>query len=208
MITRRAFSKGLLLLPITPATVRAERQVFWPNRLVQAARAQIGITLSYDPSYVGLAYPGGDPPRDRGVCTDVIVRAYRDAFGMDLQAVIHEDMKRAFRSYPSNWGLSRPDPNIDHRRVQNLERFFERAGFEVDVPEHVHDVRAGDVCTMRLPGNLPHIVIASDRDTPSGRPLVIHNVGRGTREEDFFDRFPPTRCFRVVPPQLRLSEEK
>ena len=109
---------------------RAAGAAFANNlELVVAARQQVGVTVIYDGSYRVLAYPGGDVPIERGVCTDVIVRALRDARGVDLQKLVHEDMRAHFRDYPQRWGLARPDANIDHRRVPNLMKYFERAGY-------------------------------------------------------------------------------
>lgn len=151
--------------------------------LVDAARRQIGKTIYYDPSYVGLAYPGGDVPRDRGVCTDVVIRALRDALQFDLQKLVHEDMKASFSRYPTIWNLKRPDRNIDHRRVPNLQTYFQRKGYSIDVTRNGNDYRPGDIVTCMV-GNRPHIMLVSDRKTRDGVPLVIHNIGRGTREED------------------------
>lgn len=177
MIDRRALIVALPAL-VLPAVARAEPD--WPVRLVAAARAQIGRTVVYDPAYVRLAYPGGDVPADRGVCTDVIIRAYRSAFGLDLQALVHEDMSRAFSAYPKAWGLTRTDRNIDHRRVPNLETFLTRRGASLPL---AGGWRAGDLVTQRLGGSLPHISIIA-ADTPAGAtPPVIHNIGAGTRAE-------------------------
>jgi uncharacterized protein YijF (DUF1287 family) len=177
MIDRRALIVSLPALALPGA---AAGQTAWPLKLVAAARAQIGRTVLYDPAYVRLAYPGGDVPADRGVCTDVIIRAYRAAFGADLQALVHEDMSRAFAAYPSAWGLARPDRNIDHRRVPNLETFLTRRGASLPL---VGGWRAGDLVTQRLGGSLPHISIVA-ADTPAGAtPPVIHNIGAGAREE-------------------------
>lgn len=153
-------------------------------RLVEAARVQIGATLHYDGSYRTLAYPGGDVPLERGVCTDVVIRALRTAYGMDLQQQVHEDMRRHFSLYPALWGLSRPDRNIDHRRVPNLQTFFRRQGWALPVSQQSSDYRPGDIVTSIIPPHLPHIMIVSDRTTADGRPLVIHNIGAGTREDD------------------------
>ena len=163
--------------------------------LVAAARAQIDVTTGYDGSYRRLDYPGGDPPRETGVCTDVLIRAYRDGLGVDLQKRVHEDMASDFAGYPAIWGLSRPDPNIDHRRVPNLERFFTRTGVELPA----RDWRAGDIASMRLPGGAPHIGVVSDRVGLSARPLVIHNIGAGAREEDVLGRYNGERRFRYLP---------
>lgn len=151
---------------------------------VAAARAQIGVTVRYDPAYRVLAYPGGDVPADRGVCTDVIVRALRSQ-GLDLQQLLHEDMRTAFADYPSHWGLARPDRNIDHRRVPNLMRWFERHGWQQPTGATAADFAAGDIVAWKLDGNgLLHVGIVSDRRLADGTPLVLHNIARGTQEEN------------------------
>lgn len=152
--------------------------------LIRAARRQLGVTLTYDPAYTRLRFPGGDVEREKGVCTDVVIRAYRDAFGVDLQALVNADMKRAFSAYPKRWGLARPDSNIDHRRVPNLQTYFGRSGAKRALPSTYDGWEAGDIFTCLVGGNLPHIGIVSDKRTAEGRPLVIHNIGAGTREED------------------------
>ena len=152
--------------------------------LAITARRQIGVTLSYDPAYTRISYPGGDVPESRGVCTDVVIRALR-IHGIDLQRRVHEDMRAHFQKYPQKWGLRGPDRNIDHRRVPNLQTWFTREGWSVPVGNRAEDYRAGDLVTWMLPGNLPHIGIVSDRKTMvKGTPLIIHNIGRGAREED------------------------
>lgn len=164
--------------------------------LVSAARKQTRSPVVYDGSYVRLAYPMGDVPPDRGVCTDVIVRAYR-AIGIDLQQLVHEDMRANFARYPPHWGLSRPDTNIDHRRVPNLQTFFERAGAAVAVSRTASEYLPGDLVTWRLPGNLPHIGIVSDRrNADTGNPLIIHNIGAGPVEDDILYSFPITGQYR------------
>jgi uncharacterized protein len=152
-------------------------------RLIAAARSQIGITRSYDPAYTAIPYPNGDVPRALGVCTDVIIRAYRDAFGIDLQQLVHEDMTADFAAYPTQWGLERPDRNIDHRRVLNLRAYMARQKADLAITRHVKDWQPGDILTSMVGGKLPHIGIVSDREV-QGRPLVIHNIGSGTQEED------------------------
>ncbi len=172
----------------------------WGARLVAAAKSQIGKTVIYDPAYVRLAYPGGDIPRERGVCTDVVIRAYRDAFDIDLQKLVHEDMKRNFADYPKIWGLGRTDRNIDHRRVPNLQRFLTRAGALVNPSADPADFAAGDLVSQMLPGNLPHIAIVSDRLAEDGEtPLVIHNIGAGARMENRLFAFEHTGHFRFPP---------
>jgi uncharacterized protein YijF (DUF1287 family) len=168
------------------------------GNLVAAARKQIGVTVSYDPAYAVLNYPNGDVPKDRGVCTDVLIRAAREGLSADLQKLLHEDMRGHFSAYPKQWGLSRPDRNIDHRRVPNLRTYFKRRGFELGLPDAggVPDFQPGDIVTCTVPPNLPHIMIVSDRKTAGGRPLVIHNIGGGTREEDALRSFPLTGHYR------------
>lgn len=166
-------------------------------KLVGAARKQIGVTVTYDPAYTALAYPNGDVPPDRGVCTDVLIRALREARGLDLQKAVHEDMKAHFSAYPKTWGLSKPDKNIDHRRVPNLQTYFKRIGASLEVTTKPGDYRAGDIVTSMLPGNLPHIMIVSDRKTEAGVPLVVHNIGRGAQEEDRLFAFPLTGHYRL-----------
>ncbi len=154
------------------------------ERLVAAARRQVGVTLAYDPAYSQLAFPGGDVDRAKGVCTDVLIRAYRDALGVDLQALVNADMKADFGAYPKHWGLRRPDRNIDHRRVPNLATFWTRQRARLPVSSDPADWRPGDIFTAMTGGRFPHTGIVSDRTTAAGRPLVIHNIGRGAREED------------------------
>jgi uncharacterized protein len=171
-------------------------------RLVDAARIQTQSRVVYDGQYTRIPYPMGDVPANRGVCTDVVIRAYR-ALGIDLQALVHEDMRANFSLYPRLWGLKKPDPNIDHRRVPNLQRFFERAGAKVTRAQ-AESYLPGDLVTWILPGNLPHIGIVSDRHARnSDRPLVIHNIGAGPAEEDMLHAYPITGHYRYhVAPKL------
>jgi len=164
-------------------------------RLVAAARAQVGVTILYDPSYLPIGYPGGDVPLDRGVCTDVIVRAYRTV-GLDLQVLVHEDMRSTWEAYPKLWGQSCPDPNIDHRRVPNLATFLRRHGETVAATPPTDRFLAGDLVTWKLPSGNPHIGLVSDRRSAAGAPLVIHNIGLGAREEDVLFAFPITGHYR------------
>jgi len=166
-------------------------------KLIAAAKAQVGVTVSYDPAYVKLEYPDGDVPEDRGVCTDVVIRAFRRV-GVDLQQAVHEDMKRAFSKYPKQWGLSRPDPNIDHRRVPNLRRFLERGGKQLAVTKVPGDYKAGDIVTCTVPPHLPHIMLVSDVVSPAEprRLQVIHNIGAGARMEDRLFDFEITGHYR------------
>ena len=170
----------------------------FPNSLIQAARARTSAGVRYDPAYRTIDYPMGDVPDDTGVCTDVIIRAYR-ALGEDLQARVHEDMTADFPAYPDLWGLTRPDPNIDHRRVPNLETYFAREGAELPVSTDANAYQPGDLVTYRLGGRLPHIAIVSDKTGPSGAYNIIHNIGSGVREEDALMSHQLHRRFRWAP---------
>jgi len=169
---------------------------FSPERFVQDARAQIGKTLQYDPAYVRIPYPMGDIPIVQGVCTDVVIRALRRQ-GIDLQQRVHEDMRKNFHLYPNQprWELSKPDTNIDHRRVPNLQRYFERKGYTVTD----NTFRPGDIVTWNLRPLVEHIGIVSDRKDPTGqRPLIIHNFGQGTQEEDILTSYTITGHYRIA----------
>ncbi len=156
--------------------------------LVVAARRQVGVTLLYDPAYVEMPYPGGDVPAERGVCTDVVVRALRVG-GLDLQQSIHEDMRAHFAEYPQQWGLHAPNRSIDHRRVPNQMRWFDREGWSRPITANAADYAAGDIAAWKLSGSgLLHIGIVSDRKAPNGTPLIIHNIGDGTQEDDILFR--------------------
>ncbi len=188
----RSIALILSLVLALPAFAGSE-----PSRLTAAARAQIGVTLSYDPGYAALAFPGGDVPRDRGVCTDVVIRALRDAWGIDLQAAVNRDMTADFPAYPALWGLDHTDRNIDHRRVPNLQTLFTRIGASLPLDEGPTPYLPGDIITWKLPGNLDHIGIVSDRRTAEGVPLILHNIGRGAQEEDILFAYPMTGHYRI-----------
>ena len=174
----------LFALPATAQDVTA---------LVQAARAQVGVTTIYDPAYVRLDFPGGDVETTHGVCTDVVIRALRVAWGVDLQLAVNRNMKADFAAYPKMWGLKTTDRNIDHRRVPNLQTLFKRIGAQVE-----GEYLPGDVVSWMLPGNLPHIGVISDRRSADGlRPLVLHNIGAGAQEEDRLFDFPVTGHYRI-----------
>lgn len=173
------------------------------ERLVRAAEGQVGVTRSYDGSYAQLDFPGGDVPSETGVCTDVLIRAARAGLGIDLQLAVNRDMKADFAAYPANWGLTRPDPNIDHRRVPNLAVLLRRLGAELDRDGASDTYLPGDIVTWLLPGNLPHIGIVTDRPGADERtPMVIHNIGAGTRIEDRLFAFEITGHFRLTAPVL------
>ncbi len=147
------------------------------------ARGQIGD--AYVMGYVSIPYPNGDIPKGQGVCTDVVVRSFRRA-NLDLQRLVHEDMKAYFSAYPNNWGLRRTDPSIDHRRVPNLQTFFARKGKTLTkqtTPAQLSAWRPGDVVTWDLDNGLDHCGIVSDKKNAAGIPLVIHNIGRCAEED-------------------------
>lgn len=168
---------ALLALSLVTGIAHADGEA-----LAAAAAAQMGVTTGYDGSYQRIAYPGGDVALATGVCTDVLIRAFR-AQGIDLQQRVHEDMRGAFAAYPAAWGLTRPDRNIDHRRVPNLETYLGRHGEVLATSKQPADYAAGDIVSWRLDSGLPHIGIVSARRI-DGRPLVIHNIGAGVQEED------------------------
>lgn len=165
--------------------------------LVNAAKSQVGVTIRYDPAYVRLAYPGGDVPLERGVCTDVIVRAYRKV-GIDLQELVHKDMRANWSAYRhvAQWGLKKPDPNIDHRRVPNLTTFFKRHGVELKASRNPADYLPGDIVTWRLSNGLLHIGMVADGKSPAGVPLIVHNIGAGAQVEDVLFEYTITGHFR------------
>ena len=140
--------------------------------------------VTYDPSYFSIDYPNGDVPSDKGVCTDVVIRAYRK-MGVDLQKEVHEDMKANFSLYPKIWGLKRPDKNIDHRRVPNLMTYFKRQGAEKPITKDASDYKPGDVVSWNLGGAITHIGIVVNKKSSDGkRYLIVHNIGGGQVLED------------------------
>ena len=159
------------------------------DKLALDAKKQIGVTISYDPTYRKLDFPRGDVPQETGVCTDVVVRAYR-LQNIDLQQLLNVDMKANFSAYPKTWGLKSTDKNIDHRRVPNIETYFERHGQSLSMTDE-SSFKAGDIVSWRLPdSNLPHIGIVSDKSASDDTPLIIHNIGRGTQEENILFAYP------------------
>ena len=152
--------------------------------IVAAARSQIGVTVKYAPAYEIIKCPNGDVPRERGVCTDVLIRALRDARGVDLQTLIYQDMKWHRWAYPLKSIVQAVDPNIVHRRVLNMECYFRRHGWTV-ASNAIGDFLPGDIVTCRVSGKLPHVMIVSDQSDTNGVPFVIHNIGCGTKEDAY-----------------------
>ncbi len=170
---------SLILMILGFQTARAD----FSRDLAMAAEDRANHRVTYDPKYVSIPYPNGDVPADTGVCTDVVVRSYR-AMGIDLQRLVHEDMKRNFRKYPKIWGLKRPDPNIDHRRVPNLEMFLTRRGASLPISTDPSKFLPGDVVTWRMRDGQPHMGIVSTRKSRDGVPLIAHNIGAGPQVEN------------------------
>lgn len=173
--------KQLLVLLLALLPVTAEKDFY--EKLSDAAISLTKDHVEYDGAYRRIPYPNGDVAKDRGVCTDVVIRAYRK-LGIDLQKEVHEDMKANFSKYPKIWGLKSPDTNIDHRRVPNLQTFFSRHGEVKAISTKAGDYKPGDIVTWMLMGNLPHIGIVVNRKAPSGNYMVVHNIGSGQELED------------------------
>lgn len=169
-------------------------------KLSEAAIERTNHPVVYSSGYVSIAYPNGDVPDGTGVCTDVIIRSYRNAFNIDLQKLIHEDMVANFEAYPSKrlWGLSKPDKNIDHRRTQNQECFFTRMGAKLPISANPMDYLPGDLVYW---GEIAsgHVGIVTDKTSANGIPLVVHNIGAGPQLEDFLFTSKITGHYRWLP---------
>ena len=189
-----------LLFPLYLYAANVDESEF-ENSLVTAAIERTRHQVTYDGAYRSIPYPGGDVPANIGVCSDVIIRSYRQ-LGVDLQQLVHEDMKLDFEAYPSHriWGMNNPDSNIDHRRVPNLQAYFTRHGKVLPISEAYKDYHPGDIVTWMLPGNLPHIGIVTNQTLPkTGEPLIVHNIGRGPQLEDMLFDFDITGHYRFDP---------
>lgn len=200
MLDRRSLllGMGVTLAGCRAASAPAVRPATATRRaasLIAAARTQVGVTVRSDSGYTALPFPNGDVPRDKGVCTDVVIRAYRDAFALDLQALVNADMRAAFDAYPRKWGLSAPDRNIDHRRVPNLRTWFARHHLALAISHDGWGWQPGDIFTSVVSGTGTHIGIVSDR-RGARAPLIIHNIGSGAREEDALLDWPITGRYR------------
>ena len=194
-------SAGAFAFPQTTPLDASSHQIFL-QKLVAAAIERTHHVVRYDPAYVRIPYPGGDVPADTGVCTDEVIRAYR-AVGVDLQKEVHEDMVQNFSAYSHNWKwlLSRPDSNIDHRRVPNLIVFFGRKGESLAVSSRMDDYAPGDLVTWDLGGNVPHIGIVVDRrSAQTGRYMLVHNIGQGPKMEDVLFNWKITGHYRYFGP--------
>lgn len=178
--------------------------------IVDAAHERTKHAVRYDGAYMAIDYPWGDVPKGIGVCTDVVIRSYR-ALGADLQQLVHEDIKSNFSQYPSNriWGLERPDKNIDHRRVPNLQAFFKRHGQELLITDNASDYKPGNLVTWMLPGNLPHIGIVTEKINPvTGNPMIVHNIGSGPELEDMLFSYNITGHYRYIPEKYNRARQE
>jgi uncharacterized protein len=174
--------------------------------LVNAAEKRTEHLVIYNGAYRKIDYPGGDVPKRFGVCTDVIIRSYR-ALGVDLQQLVHQDMRDNFSIYPNIWGLKKPDTNIDHRRVPNLEVFFQRHGKALVISQNPADYQPGDIVSWRLANNLPHIGIVGAQLSADGkRPLIIHNIGWGPKQEDFLFGAKIVGHYRFFPDSIAVAK--
>lgn len=196
------FMKAVFPIGVFIAAAMAQteaQEAEFGDQLARAAIERTQYDIVYDSAYVRMSYPMGDVAPDRGVCADVVIRALR-ALDIDLQQLVHEDMRAAFDDYPSIWGLSRPDANIDHRRVPNLETFLTRKGARQELSEASSDFKPGDIIAWNLRGDhgwLPHIGVVTGQMGPTGRPMVVHNIGAGPKLEDVLFDWPITGHYRV-----------
>jgi uncharacterized protein YijF (DUF1287 family) len=181
--------KYFSILFVTLFVFFGKAQNQFAQKLSDAALSLTKDKVTYDPAYISIKYPNGDVPADKGVCTDVIIRAYRK-LGIDLQKEVHEDMKKNFSKYPKKYGLKRPDTNIDHRRVPNLQVFFAKFGRSKPTDQNPASYVPGDIVSWLLPGNLTHIGIVVNKKSPDGRRyLIVHNIGGGQVIEDCLFKF-------------------
>ncbi len=174
----------LLIVFVAIVQSTAFAQTDFAKKLSDAAISLTLQKVEYDPQYFSIPYPNGDVPADKGVCTDVIIRAYRKV-GIDLQKEVHEDMKANFSQYPKDWGLKSTDKNIDHRRVPNLMKYFSRFGTVKKISTVSDDYLSGDIVAWNLTGGINHIGIVVDKKSPDGkRHMIVHNIGTGQVIED------------------------
>lgn len=184
--------KHLILLFLLYNFTLSEKNFY--EKLSDAALSITKDRVEYDGKYYQIKYPDGDVPKNKGVCTDVVIRSYRK-LGIDLQKDVHEDMKANFAKYPKSWGLKTTDTNIDHRRVPNLQTFFTRKGIALAVTQNAADYKPGDIVTWMLPSNLPHIGIVVNKKSV-GKYMVVHNIGYGQVAEDCLFKYKLTGHYR------------
>jgi len=193
------FRRPLIIALLCIVVHAVNAQSAFHKQLADSALTLTKDKVSYDPSYFTIKYPNGDVPTDKGVCTDVVIRAYRK-LGIDLQKEVHEDMSAHFSIYPKIWGLSRTDKNIDHRRVPNLMTFFKRKGGALPITKKPEDYLEGDIVCWSLGGAITHIgIVANKKSHNHKRPLIIHNIGAGQVLEDCLFRYKIIGHFRYQP---------
>ena len=193
-VNRLILISGILLM-----SAFAHAQSTFTKRLSDAAIKLTGDKVIYDPSYFSIPYPNGDIPADRGVCTDVIIRAYRK-LGIDLQKEVHEDMAKNFKVYPKKWGMKTTDKNIDHRRVPNLMTFFSRYGHSLPITTLAADYKPGDIVSWDLGKGVTHIGIVIDQKSADGlRNLIVHNIGLGQEISDCLFKYTIIGHHRYAP---------
>ncbi len=186
---KSSMKKYLSILLVLLFVFNLKAQTQFAQKLSDAAISLTRNRVTYDPAYFSISYPNGDIPADKGVCTDVIIRAYRK-MGIDLQKEVHEDMTKNFSQYPKNWGLKKTDTNIDHRRVPNLRVFFAKFGKTKPTGLNPALYLPGDIVTWVLPGNLTHIgIVVNKRSADGKRFLIVHNIGSGQVIEDCLFKF-------------------
>ncbi len=187
------------------AVKKTQHNSSFANKISHAALGRLRSNVTYNGSYVKIGYPWGDVPSNIGVCTDVVIRTYRK-LGIDLQQQVHRDMSVAFNSYPNprKWGLSKPDTNIDHRRVYNLRAFFARRGAALPITRNPTDYKPGDLVTWMVGPDLPHIGVVVDRPSRADprRKMIVHNIANGPQMEDILFRFRITGHYRYTPDKM------
>jgi uncharacterized protein YijF (DUF1287 family) len=180
----KKFIRVLLLIMCLGIAPIFAQNTSWQHRLSEAAVSLTQQKVQYDPTYFSISYPMGDVPAGKGVCTDVVIRAYRK-LGKDLQQLVHEDMQAHFNLYPKRWGLKKTDSNIDHRRVPNLMVFFERFGTVKPKTNNANDYVSGDIVCWDLGGGITHVGLVVEKKSADGkRGLIVHNIGAGQVMED------------------------
>ena len=190
--------KKLILLLLFIPLVSTAQQLLDPLKISDSAIELTNKSVIYNGDYYSIPYPNGDVPDGIGVCTDVVIRTYRSV-GLDLQKEVHEDMEANFELYPKIWGLSKPDSNIDHRRVPNLMTYFKRQGAEIPITDMGKDYLPGDIVSWNLGGGLTHIgVVVNKKSNDNKRFMIVHNIGGGQVLEDCLFNYTITGHYRFL----------
>ena len=190
--------KKLVLLLMFIPLVSTAQQLLDPLKISDSAIELTNKSVIYNGDYYSIPYPNGDVPDGIGVCTDVVIRTYRSV-GLDLQKEVHEDMEANFELYPKIWGLSKPDSNIDHRRVPNLMTYFKRQGAEIPITDMGKDYLPGDIVSWNLGGGLTHIgIVVNKKSNDNKRFMIVHNIGGGQVLEDCLFNYTITGHYRFL----------